>query len=211
MDIFGERWINYTDKLRDNWIKKVTEQDVVIIAGDISWAMRLEDAAEDINWINRLPGKKIIIRGNHDYWWGSLTKVRKLAGDIDVLQNDAIKIKNFVFCGSRGWILPGNKDFGKDDEKIYARELIRLRMSLDNARRLAADEDKIIAITHYPPLDNDKPDEQMEKLFNEYGVDTVIFGHVHGRILENVCKEINGIKYYITTCDLLGFDPVEII
>ena len=212
MDIFGAHWNNYTEKISNNWSNKVGDDDVVVIAGDVSWAMRIEDAVKDVNWIKNLPGKKIIIRGNHDYWWGSLTKVRQIAGEICVLQNDAVKYGNNVFCGSRGWILPNSKDFGKNDEKIYARELIRLKMSLDNANRLRQDGDKLFAILHYPPIDGDEPDDQMEKLFKAYGVETVIYGHVHGKPIGDAnTKVINGIKYYITSCDLLNFDPIEIV
>lgn len=210
MDVFGEKWKDYTNTITENWNKCVSDGDVVVIAGDISWAMRLEDAKADLDWIDGLPGIKIILRGNHDYWWSSLTRVRSAAGRIHVVQNDAHKIGDYIFCGSRGWLLPGTKGFKADDAKIYTRELLRLKLSLDAAKRLQNNNEKIIVAMHFPPLDS-VPDKGYEELFVQYGIDTVIYGHIHGARVDTPIREINGIKYYITSCDLLNFDPLEIV
>jgi len=209
MDIFNG-WEGYTEKLEKNWRNTVGADDTVVLAGDISWAMRLEDAKADLDWIDGLPGTKIILRGNHDYWWSSLTRVRSAAGRIHVVQNDAHKIGDYIFCGSRGWLLPGTKGFKADDAKIYTRELLRLKLSLDAAKRLQNNNEKIIVAMHFPPLDS-VPDKGYEELFVQYGIDTVIYGHIHGARVDTPIREINGIKYYITSCDLLNFDPLEIV
>lgn len=210
MDIFGDRWKDYTNVLRENWKQVVSEEDIVVIAGDISWAMQLNDAKVDLEWIDSLAGNKVILRGNHDYWWNSLTKVRSAAGSMRVLQNDAYKIGDYIFCGSRGWILPSNKSFKSDDEKIYNRELLRLKLSLDSAKRLQGNNEKIIVAMHFPPLDV-SPDKNFEELFIRYGVDTVLYGHIHGIKLENPLRIVNGINYYITSCDVLNFMPLRIM
>lgn len=213
MDIFGTHWQDYTERIKTNWINNIYDNDVVVIAGDISWAMKLEDAKQDLDWISSLPGKKIIIRGNHDYWWNSITKIRNTSSGIVALQNDAFKLDNYVFCGCRGWLLPGSKDFSTDDEKIYQRELIRLKIGLDSATRLAENNSEIIVLFHYPPINNDGvADPNVEQLLLQYGVSKVVFGHVHGKHNSNkLCSKINGIHYFLTSCDLLDFCPIQIL
>ena len=137
MDIFGPVWHNYVDKIVEDWNNKVTKDDVVILAGDYSWAMKLEDATKDFEFLNSLNGTKIIIRGNHDYWWSSVSKVRAiLPANTYALQNDAIKLGNYIFCGNRGWLIPEGKQNTEENKKIYARELIRLELSLKSAKKL---------------------------------------------------------------------------
>ena len=119
MDIFGYSWEDYLNKIELDWQNKVSDEDIVLISGDISWAMKQEDALKDIEFISKQKGKKILIRGNHDYWWQSITKLREMMPkDIFLLQNDAVKIGNFVFCGSRGWAVEGSPDFKEHDRKI---------------------------------------------------------------------------------------------
>ena len=133
MDIFGGNWENYTSKIIDNWSKSVKQDDIVLVAGDISWAMKLEEAVSDLNWIDALPGTKILIKGNHEYWWKSISSVRQiLPQSIKAIQNDAIKIGKFIFCGTRGWNVPdeNNKDFSDEDMKIFKREVERLKLTL---------------------------------------------------------------------------------
>lgn len=132
MDVFGGHWENYVSKIKENWKAKVAEDDLVLIAGDISWAMKLEEATSDLEWIDELPGKKIIIKGNHEYWWKSISAVRELLPEsIMAIQNDAIKIDNYVICGTRGWNVPEEgKEFLDEDLKIYKRETERLKLTL---------------------------------------------------------------------------------
>ena len=209
MDIFGACWDNHWQKICDDWTAKVKEEDVVLIAGDISWAMTLEDALADINEIAKLPGKKVFIMGNHDYWWCSLSKIKKvLPKDIYVLQNDALKFDGFVICGARLWSLTGSSS---DDKKIAQREKIRLTLSLDGALKIKSQDDKLIAMCHFPPFDAALADSEYTELFESYGVDSVIYGHLHGKD----CRaekyiEKRGIKYYLTSCDQIDNKLVKI-
>lgn len=211
MDIFGGEWENYWEKIKDNWKSLVTEDDVVLIAGDISWAMKLNEAIPDLREISKLPGKKILIKGNHDYWWQSLSNIRKcLPENIFVIQNDAIKIGKFIFCGSRGWIVAEDDELSVDDEKIFKRELIRMELSLHMAINLQSNDEKIIAMIHYPPF-NSKFQNGFMELFERFKVKSVVYGHLHGKSCRTEkLIEKNGVKYYLTSCDQINNKLVEI-
>lgn len=200
MDIFGACWDNYWEKICDDWRAKVGDEDIVLIAGDISWAMTLENALIDIAEIAKLPGRKVFIKGNHDYWWSSLSKIRKaLPEDFYVIQNDAIKLGEVVIAGSRLWNIISQS---ADDKKILEREKLRLRMSLKKAEELRCNSEKILAMCHFPPFDATFSDNEFTTIFEEYGVDSVVYGHLHGkdcRAVEYLNK--NGISYYLTSCD----------
>jgi predicted phosphohydrolase len=205
MNIFGPVWENYVDDIVQDWRKKVDEEDVVCLAGDLSWAMKLEDAKKDINFVSALPGKKIIIRGNHDYWWNGIGKVRNLLPpNFFALQNDCVKIEDIIFCGTRGWSF--------DDEKLLNRELIRLEMSLQSAKKMQQNGEKIVCLIHYPPVDKNLTNSPFSKLFEKYSVSCVIFGHLHGLQYNNYPLKFtkNGIKYYLTSCDLMKNKLVKI-
>ena len=212
MDVFGGNWENYTDKIISNWTAKVTDDDVVLIAGDISWAMKLDEAQSDLEWIDKLPGKKIIIKGNHEYWWKSISSVREILPEsILAIQNDALKIEDYVICGTRGWTVPEKgKELSEEDTKIYKREVERLKLTLMSAQTLKQDGDKIIAMMHFPPFNMDKEPNEFMTLFEEYGVSVVVFGHLHGYTVCDKVSERNGIKYYFTSCDHINNDPVLI-
>lgn len=213
MDIFGPVWNDYLDKIIEDWNKKVTDEDVVLLAGDLSWAMKLEDAKQDIEILQKLKGKKILLRGNHDYWWSTISKVRNiLPPDIYALQNDSIEIGNFIFCGTRGWVVDSNKLNNPEDKKIYDRELIRLELSLKNAKQKQTDGQKIICLLHFPPYDRNNNETEFTKLIESYGISTVVFGHLHGKIPNaNKLLTINGVKYYLTSCDMVDNNLVEIV
>ena len=154
MDIFGEEWVDHAEKLKTSWLQTVSPGDTVIICGDISWGLRLEEAQADFEWLRALPGKKLIFKGNHDLWWQSAGKLNRLYGDEDLIfvQNSACVVtaddgKKVAVCGSRGWICPGDEFFGQDDRKIYERELLRLEMSLEDGRASGAEE--IIGVLHF--------------------------------------------------------------
>lgn len=212
MDIFGPVWHDYLDKIIIDWRERVTDEDVVILAGDYSWAMKLEDVVPDFDFLRNLPGKKIIIRGNHDYWWSSVSRVReKLPPNTYALQNDAIKIGEYIFCGNRGWIIPEGKYDTAENRKIYARELIRLELSLQSAKKLQTADEKIVFITHYPPFNKNIEPSEYTRLIERYGVSFVVFGHLHGYVNPKMYfNEINGVKYYLTSCDALKNKLVEI-
>lgn len=212
MDIFGGNWEGYTDKIRESWKSLVSDDDLVLIAGDISWAMRLEEVTEDLAWIDGLPGKKIIIKGNHEYWWKSISAVRQiLPSSIMAIQNDCIKIGKFVFCGTRGWMIPERgKSLDAADKKIYDREVIRLGLTLEAAVRQREEGDKLILMMHYPPYNMSKDSNEFTDLIEKYKVDSVVFGHLHGKIKCNLTSEKNGIKYFFTSADHINMTPVLI-
>ena len=213
MDIFGGHWEGYTEKIISNWKQKVTDEDLVLIAGDISWAMKLEEAVADLKWIDDLPGKKIIIKGNHEYWWKSISAVREILPEsIMAIQNDSIKIGDYIICGTRGWTVPEKgKELEPEDLKIYKREVERLKLTLMSAKVLKGESDsKIIAMMHFPPYNTDKEQSEFVKLFEEYSVDTVVFGHLHGYVNCDLVSNINGVTYYFTSCDHIKNDPILI-
>lgn len=213
MDVFGGNWEGYTEKIIANWKRKVKDDDLVLIAGDISWAMKINEVSSDLNWIDALPGTKIMIKGNHEYWWKSISAVREiLPKSIMAIQNDAIKIDDFIICGTRGWTVPeGEKPLAPEDEKIYKREVERLKLTLKSAKVLQQDNEKIICMIHFPPFDGNGNDSEFVKLFEEYGVNAVVFGHIHGYTNCKLKQVKNGITYYFTSCDHINNDPVEII
>ena len=212
MDIFGERWKGHFEKIKKDWNEKVSGEDAVLVPGDFSWAMTISEAQQNIDDFCALPGKKIIIKGNHDYWWGSLTKVKTaFYGEVYPLQNDSVVIGDYVFCGSRGWILPTDKNFSQNDRKIYEREKIRLKLSLDNAKR--ADK-PIIVMMHYPPVYPTQKDTEFAQIISEYDVKQVVFGHIHGLNEGNADFtdiDVNGINYNLVSCDYLDFKLKRIL
>ncbi len=212
MDIFGPTWEGYLDKIFDDWKNKVSDEDVVLMAGDFSWAMKLEETASDFALLEKLPGKKVIIRGNHDYWWKSISAVRSvLPENFFAIQNDAIKFGDFVVCGTRLWNLPDkNRPLSAEDEKIYKRELIRLEMTLQNAKKLQTENEQIVCMLHYPPYTFKEEDNEVTALLEKYGVAKVVYGHIHAYLKQNLVLNKNGIDYFLTSCDLVGNRLTEI-
>lgn len=211
MNIFGSNWENHWDKISCAWRKKIDKDDIVLIAGDISWAMQWENAMVDLNSIAVLPGQKIMIKGNHEYWWNSVSKLRAfLPSGMYAVQNDAVAVSEYVFCGTRGWLNPVGGNATAEDRKIYSRELMRLEMSLKAAQKLCAQGQKMIGMTHFPPLETDCKPTPVTELFEAYGVQTVVFGHVHGMQCSGDYRplQLHGVRYYLTSCDYLGFSPV---
>lgn len=211
MDIFGEQWINHQEKIKKNWIEIIKEDDVILIPGDISWAMNMKDATIDLEWIHNLPGKKILLRGNHDYWWGSVSKMNELFEDIRFLQNNYFIYKNFAICGTRGWICPNGHKFTQHDEKIYERELHRLKLSLDAAIKNGYKD--IIVMTHYPPTNDQLEASGFTQIYETYGVKKVVYGHLHGidSFKSGLNGEYKGVDYSLASCDYLDFKPLKIL
>jgi predicted phosphohydrolase len=212
MDIFGPVWDNYLTEIENDWNEKVSDEDIVLISGDISWAMKFEEAKSDLDYICKLKGHKVIIKGNHDYWWSSISEIRGyLYNNTYALQNDAIKIGNCVICGSRGWSVLEDNEKTEQDEKIYRRELIRMELSLKSMKAKRTAEDKAIVMTHFPPFNYNLDDNSMTELFEEYGVNAVVFGHLHSYDKKQKLEFIKGgIPYYLTSCDLRSNKLVEI-
>lgn len=202
MDIFGPAWDDYVENVFSDWKEKVSDEDVVLMAGDFSWAMKLEEAVEDFNLLKDLPGKKIIIRGNHDFWWSSISAVRKiLPKNFFAIQNDAIKIENSIFCGTRGWILP-DENFSVENKKIFDREVLRLEMTLKKAQSLRENNENVYCMLHYPPMYY-KKDSLFSQLLEKYNVSKVIYGHLHAKKNPELFYVKNGIEYFLTSCDLV--------
>lgn len=210
MDIFGEKWRNHHEKIKENWNNKITEEDTVLIAGDISWSMKSDESKDDLDWIDALPGKKIIIKGNHDYWWGSISKLNKMYENTKFIQNNFFTYKDWAICGSRGWICEGSDKFTQKDKKIFDREQIRLRLSLDSAKN--AGYTKFIVMIHYPPFGEEGKDSDFMKIFKEYQVEKVIYGHLHGPSnIKAIEGNIEGVEYIMTSCDFINFNPVRLL
>lgn len=213
MNVFGSAWDNYLEKIKESWQALVTEEDIVVIAGDISWAMKLEDAKADLDWIASMPGKKVFIRGNHDYWWKSPSSIRSLLPEnMYLVQNDSIKLGNYIFCGSRGWTVPEKKAYQKEsDKKIFDREVLRMEMSIKSAVQKKKEGDIVIAMIHYPPFNSRAENNELTELFEKYGVEIVIYGHLHGQDGKFMLKHLkNGVEYYLTSCDIVKNKLVKI-
>ena len=212
MDIFGGNWEGHFEKIKQAWVSIVKDEDIVLIAGDISWAMKLEDALIDLNALKDLPGKKVFIRGNHDYWWNGISKIRASAPNDSFifLQTGAVKIGDFVIVGSRGWTCPGSPDYTEQDQKLYLREAERFRLAFLEADKLYECGDKKIALIHYPPFTLKNESSLFTELFENNGVEKVVFGHIHGAVYFPLKSERNGIAYYMTSCDKTAFSLVKI-
>lgn len=213
MNIFGEVWEGHFEKISADWRAKVTDEDVVLIGGDTSWGMKLEEGMFDVARLAGLPGRKVFIRGNHDYWWSAITRVRTLAPDdtFFFLQNDCVKFENVIIAGSRGWTCPGSADYTEHDEKLYLREAERFRLAFCEVGKVREEEDTLIALIHYPPMGIRKEETLFTRLFDENKVDKVVFGHLHGAGFFPLRCERGNIEYYLTSCDKVNFRLVQIL
>ncbi len=205
MSVFGPQWEDHFEAISGR--ETVMPGDTVLIPGDISWAMQLREAREDLERIGGLPGRKILIRGNHDYWWGAISRVREaLPEGMYALQQDAMDLGDLVVCGTRGWLIPtGESPLEEKDQKIYVRELGRMEMALDHAARLAGGR-PIVAMLHYPPLLKHQMSSGFTRRMEEAGVRVCVYGHLHGAGIQmGFTGESGGIRYELTSCDSLGF------
>lgn len=210
MDIFGDNWKSHENTIKNKWEEIVRKDDVVLIPGDISWATKFDDAKIDLDWVDSLPGKKIIIKGNHDYWWQSLKKMENIFETITFLQNNSVIVGNVAICGTRGWICPNDIEFSEHDEKIYKREALRLKLSLDSVKDDGIS--KIYVMLHYPPTNDKLENSLFTDIIDEYGVEKVIFGHLHSYGAQDYrLKGIrNNTEYILTSADYIKFELVEI-
>lgn len=210
MDKFGGIWENHWKTLEKNWIDKITDKDTVIIAGDISWALKLKEAMADLQWISNLPGQKVLFKGNHDLWWNGIGKLNKLFDNMAFIQNQCYVTDSAIICGSRGWVCPGSETFSKEEEKIYKRELLRLESSLKcavEALNLVENSHKeLIGILHYPPTNEKKQPSGFTEIFEKYNVKKVFYGHLHN---EDAIKNKNPINLNGTSYKLISFDAID--
>jgi uncharacterized protein len=228
MDIFGKNWIDWTQKIENNWQALIRPEDLILIAGDISWAMHLDQLEPDLAWIDKLPGTKVMIRGNHDYWWKSRTKIEQiLPPSIHLIQNDTFNWKDLTIGGARLWdtpefqfgdfipktdkdsiLYPTPEEELEKEEKIFIRELGRLEMSLQKLNPQAA---RRIVMTHYPPIGADLTPSRASALLERYHANICVFGHLHGlNPAVSLFGEKSGVRYCLTACDYLDFKPLKI-
>ncbi len=208
MDIFGPRWENYLELLKDNWQKTVEPDDLVLIPGDISWAMYIKEAEEDFRFLNDLNGIKLISKGNHDYWWETLNKLQQYVKDkgfstIQFMHNTVYQHGSIAICAAKGYPDNGKTE---EDHKLYNREVMRLKLSLDMAKK--TDASVIFVMLHYPPtLSSD-----FAKLMEEYGVSRCLYGHLHGASHKMALEgRYNGVEYTLVSADYLQFQPLLLL
>ena len=206
MDSLNSLWYEHTKIIEKNWRKNILPHDTVLICGDISWAMDLEEGKYDFDWLKNLPGKKIISKGNHDYWWKSLAKVEHYFNkEITALQNNAVLCENYAICATRGWDFP--KDNDEKSQKIFNRELMRLELSLKKG--LSYNKDMILML-HYPPFNEKIEENPITKLLKNYPVKKCIFGHLHEKNILEETFVFDGITYDLVSADRLNFNPIQI-
>jgi uncharacterized protein len=231
MDIFGPAWKEHAKKIEASWQHQIASEDLVLIPGDISWAMRPEEAVADLQWIDNLPGTKLLLKGNHDYWWGSLKKLScLLPPSLHLIQNNSFRWKDAAVGGSRLWDSPeysferfieyqenpkakvvDREVAAQEDlsEKIFERELQRLEMSLST---LPADAKIRIAMTHYPPIGYDLKPSRASQILEKYRIDICVFGHLHNIKSESVLFGTkNGVRYVLASSDFLHFNPIRLV
>ena len=210
MDIFGGSWIGYMDKLKAGF-SHITENDTTVLLGDLSWALGLEQAKEDFAWINEIPGKKIILKGNHDYWWSTAAKFNKFCEENDfkdlyILNNNHYLYQDWAICGTRGWFFEEERS-GQHDEKVFKRELIRLETSLKSA----GDSTKLVFL-HYPPKYKGYECKEILDLLNKYDVRQCFYGHLHGPSHGLAIEGLwNGVDFRLVSADYLNFHPIKVI
>ena len=217
MEVFGRRWQSYTEKLEKNWRAVISENDTVIIPGDISWALTPDEAVADFRFLNSLPGKKLIGKGNHDFWWQTMRKLTAYTEEngfdtVSFLYNNAFVIESTIVCGTRGWFYDpscDNMPEGTDFAKIMAREAIRLKMSLDEAVLLQKSnpEKEIIVFLHFPVVWGGKTSDELFSLIKSYGIRRVYFGHIHGSYDMPSDFEEDGVHFTLISADFLNFIP----
>ncbi|MEW6279742.1 MAG: metallophosphoesterase [Candidatus Eremiobacterota bacterium] len=217
MDRFGPVWVRHWEKVEQHWRERISTEDLVLMPGDHSWGLRLEDARQDLEFIQSLPGVKVLSRGNHDYWWQSLSKLRKAFPGLRFLQNDSVRFGDLAVCGTRGWDLRPVRGFADPhDEQIYVREVERLRLSIASMPEDAACR---IAMIHYPPLLPGQKDTEFSRLLSDSGIQVCVYGHLHLANIDDESSgpppkgfqgEYRGVRYYLVACDRLGMVPLEI-
>lgn len=210
MDIFGGAWVGYMDKLRDG-LSVITEADTTVLLGDLSWALDLNSAKADFAWINEIPGKKIILKGNHDYWWSTAAKFRKFCDEngfheMHLLNNNCFSYDEYAICGTRGWFFEEERS-GQHDEKVFRRELCRLETSLK-----AAGEKQKLVFLHYPPKYKGYECREIVQLLEKYSVRRCFYGHLHGGSHKLAMEGLwNGVEYRLLAADYIDFHPYKVI
>ncbi len=224
MDIFGSRWAGHAEKIKTGWLSRVKEEDTVVLAGDSSWGMTPEEAKADFDFIESLPGQKLILKGNHDYWWQTLAKLNRFVEEcgyktIRFLHNNAYEVENFIVCGSRGWYTDDHTSAsmrGADAAKIVAREVQRITMSLEAGKKLQAEAlargepKEILSFLHFPPIFKGYICDEIILALYQKGVERCYFGHIHGNYEAARVMNYSDIDFYLISSDFLLFEPLKI-
>ncbi len=212
MDVFGELWTDHAARMAAAWDRLVGASDVMLLPGDLSWGKTLAEAEPDLAWIGKRPGHKVLLRGNHDYWWPGLARLREaLPERCEPLQNAAVALERCVIVGARGWTAPDDPLARPEDGKIFARELERLRLSVRDADRRFGRELPRIAMLHYPPWIDGREPTEVVRVLADAGVRDCVYGHLHGEDHRlAVTGERSGIRFHLVAADAVGFTPVEI-
>lgn len=213
MDIFGNRWENHTQRIAENWQATVKNNDTVIIPGDISWGMSIDEAASDLEFINRLNGKKIIGKGNHDYWWQTMKKLEKFKSElclnsISFLYNNAYVCEGLIICGTRSWFT--DTAYSPEDEKIVCRESGRLELSIAEALKLKEQypQNEIVVFLHYPPAYNGVTNKSVAQILEKYRIKRCFYGHLHGVNSALLCGSVGETRLFCASADYIGFKPL---
>ena len=219
MAVFWPAWENYVSRIKDNWENMVTAEDTVLIPGDISWATYIDEAEKDFRYISDLPGRKLLCRGNHDYWWTTMKKMdeffeSKGFSNLELIRTNAIEVEDCIITGTRGWMIETRDSIeGTDNRKIYERERLRIQMCVDKLNEEDPDHaKKHIMMIHYPPLTSNQDFTEFAHLMAEGGIDICVYGHLHGKAHKKAFEgDFEGTKFICVSADYVGFKPVRIM
>jgi predicted phosphohydrolase len=212
MDVFGPEWRDHAQRLKNNWCEIVGDDDLVILPGDISWAVRFADAVPDIEWLSKLPGTKLLSKGNHDYWWSSTSKVKRILPEgMYAVQNGYFAWDGWAICAVRGWVCPGDPGFEPErDLRIYLKEVERLEKTLINAQQNGFLN--LLVATHFPPFNVYKETSSFMQVMFRFGVKLCIYGHLHGKNHKDAFDgQLDGVEYRCVSADKLKFKPVKVV
>lgn len=216
MSIFGENWEGHSEKIKNNWIAKVKPEDTVVLPGDFSWSMYLENTYKDFEYLNSLPGKKLLLKGNHDYWWTTVTNMKKYLKEnnfenIDFIYNNSFLVEDKILTGTRGWNLLESEN----SSKMINRESIRLKLSIEDGIQKYGEDKEIIVFMHYPPItQNSIHNNQFldfVKIMKQYNIKRCYYGHLHGKSHQDAIEgDFQGITFKLISADYLNFDLVKV-
>ena len=212
MSIFGENWEGHSEKIKNNWISKVKPEDTVVLPGDFSWAMYLQDTYKYFEYLNSLPVKKLLLKGNHDYWWTTVTNMRNFLEEnkfknIDFIYNNSYLVENKILTGTRGWNLLDTEN----SSKMIKRESIRLQLAIEDGIKKYGDDKEIIVFMHYPPISNTNKKSDFLKILKQYDIKRCYYGHLHGKSHQDAVEGIvDGIEFKLISADYLNFDVIKV-
>lgn len=212
MSVFGENWKGHSEKIKKNWMLKVKPEDTVVLPGDFSWAMHLDETYKDFEYLNSLPGKKLLLKGNHDYWWTTVTSMKNYLKknnfeNINFIYNNSYLVENKILTGTRGWNLLDTEN----SNKMINRESIRLKLAIENGIQQYGLDKEIIVFMHYPPISHLNKNSEFVKILKQYNIKQCYYGHLHGKSHQDAVEEnINGIIYKLVSSDYLKFNLIKI-